>query len=144
MNTADQYLKAIYLIQEMEDGPAATGALADMLDVSPASANEMIGKLETRGLAEHEKYKGVRLTDEGITRARDAIQTYCIIERFLANVLDVEDFRAEARELEAVIDDTVAERLDTIINRNPNCPDCFDADADACAELDVECENPAD
>ena len=144
MNTADQYLKTIYLIQEMEDGPASTGTLADMLDVSPASANEMIGKLESRGLADHEKYKGVRLTDEGIGRARDAIQTYCIIERFLANVLDVEDFRAEARDLEAVIDDTVAERLDTIIDRNPNCPDCFDAESDACRELELECERLAD
>jgi len=46
MNTADQYLKAIYLIQEVEDGPASTGDVADALEVSPASANEMIGKLE--------------------------------------------------------------------------------------------------
>ena len=144
MNTADQYVKAIYLLQEMEDGPAATGALADMLDVSPASANEMIGKLETRGLAEHEKYKGVTLTDDGIVMARDALKTYCIIERFLANVLDVEEFRAEARELEAVIDDTVAERLDTIIDRNGECPDCFDAETDACKYLEVETESPAD
>jgi Mn-dependent DtxR family transcriptional regulator len=143
MNTADQYLKAIYLIQSVEDGPASTGALADALEVSPASANEMIGKLEDRGLAEHEKYKGVTLTDDGIARARDALQTYCIIERFLANVLDVEAFRAEARELEAVIDDTVAERLDTIIDRASECPDCFDSDTDACKYLDVE-EQPAD
>jgi Mn-dependent DtxR family transcriptional regulator len=144
MNTADQYVKAIYLIQRMEDGPASTGALADMLDVSPASANEMIGKLEDRGLAEHEKYKGVQLTDEGIVRARDALQTYCIIERFLANVLDVEEFRAEARELESVIDDTVADRLDTIIDRNTECPDCFDAETDACRYLELESEKPAD
>jgi Mn-dependent DtxR family transcriptional regulator len=144
MNTADQYLKAIYLLQRVEDGPAATGALADSLDVSPASANEMIGKLEERGLAEHEKYKGVTLTDDGILRARDALQMYCIIERFLANVLDVAEFRAEARELEPVIDDTVAERLDTIIDRNPECPDCFDAETDACCYLDVESETPAD
>jgi Mn-dependent DtxR family transcriptional regulator len=140
MNTADQYVKAIYLLQEIENGPAATGALADMLDVSPASANEMIGKLEDRGLAEHEKYKGVTLTDEGIVQARDALQTYCIIERFLANVLDVEAFRAEARELEPVIDDTVAERLDTIIDRNAQCPDCFDPEADACQYLDLPSE----
>ena len=40
MNTADQYLKAIYLVQQAEDGPASTGAIAEMLDVSPASANE--------------------------------------------------------------------------------------------------------
>jgi Mn-dependent DtxR family transcriptional regulator len=143
MNTADQYLKAIYLIQQVEDGPASTGSLADALEVSPASANEMIGKLEDRGLAEHEKYKGVTLTDEGIARARDALQTYCIIERFLANVLDVSEFRVEAHELEAVIDDTVAERLDTIIDRVSECPDCFDSQKDACRYLDVE-ERPAD
>lgn len=137
MNTADQYLKAIYLAQLMEDGPAATGTLADMLDVSPASANEMIGKLEDRGLADHEKYNGVELTDEGIERARDALQTYCIIQRFLANVLEVKQFREEARAFESVIDDTVAERLDTIIDRRAECPDCFDPETDCCAFLDV-------
>ncbi|MFA9517362.1 metal-dependent transcriptional regulator [Halopenitus sp. H-Gu1] len=140
MNTADQYLKTIYLIQRQEDGPASTGAIADALDVSPASANEMIGKLESRGFADHEKYKGVQLSEDGIVRARDALQTYCIIERFLANVLAVEEFRAEARELEAVIDDTVADRLDTIIDRKSECPDCFDPEADACSCLEVAFE----
>ena len=138
MNTADQYLKAIYLIQSVEDAPASTGAVAEALDVSPASANEMIGKLQERGLADHEKYKGVSLTDDGIGRARDAIQTYCIIERFLVEVLEVEEFRAEARALESVIDGTVAERLDTIIDREPQCPDCFDPDEDVCGLLDCD------
>ena len=137
MNTADQYLKAIYLVQETENGPASTGAIADMLEVSPASANEMIGKLEDQGLAEHEKYKGVTLTDEGIVRASEALQNYCIIERFLVEVLEVEEFRAEARQLESVIDETVADRLDTIIDREPQCPDCFDAEDDVCALLEV-------
>ena len=138
MNTANQYLKAIYLVQQVEDGPASTGAVADMLDVSPASVNEMIGKLEDRGLVEHEKYEGATLTDEGIARARAALQNYCIIERFLANVLEVENFQEEARTLESVIDDTVAERLDTIIDRREECPDCFDPETDACVYLDAE------
>jgi len=137
MNTADQYLKAIYLVQKLENGPASTGAIADRLDVSPASANEMIGKLEAQGLADHEKYKGVDLTDEGIERARDALQTYCIIERFLIDVLEVEDFQKEARQLESVIDETVAERLDTIIDRRPQCPDCFNLEADVCEFIEV-------
>ncbi|WP_247728364.1 metal-dependent transcriptional regulator [Halovivax limisalsi] len=136
MNTADQYLKAVYLAQLMDDGPAATGQLADMLDVSPASVNEMVGKLEDRDLLEHEKYKGATLTDDGIERAHDALTTYCIIERFLANVLEVEEFREEARALEAVIDDTVAERLDTIIDRPAECPECFDPEADCCSYLE--------
>ncbi|PSP27859.1 metal-dependent transcriptional regulator [Halobacteriales archaeon QH_2_65_14] len=138
MNTANQYLKAIYLIQKMEDGPASTGAIAEMLDVSPASANEMIGKLESEGWCNHEKYKGVELTEDGIVRAREAIQNYCIIERFLVEVLEVENFREEATQLESVIDETVAERLDTIIDREPQCPDCFDAESDVCALLELE------
>jgi DtxR family Mn-dependent transcriptional regulator len=135
VNTADQYLKTIFLVQELEDGPAATGDLADRLGVSPASVNEMIGKLEDRGLVAHEKYKGATVTEDGEARAREALQTYCILERFLANVLDVDDYRAEARQLEPVIDETVADRLDMIIDREPQCPDCFDADADACGLL---------
>ena len=140
VNTANQYLKAIYLVQQQEDGPASTGDVADMLEVSPASANEMIGKLEDQGLLDHEKYKGVNLTDEGIHRAREALQNYCIIERFLAEVLEVEEFRSEAKQLEGVIDETVAERLDTIIDREPQCPDCFDAEDDVCALLELEAE----
>lgn len=140
MNTANQYLKAIYLVQEIEDGPASTGAIADRLDVSPASANEMVGKLEAQDLCTHEKYKGVDLTEKGIVRARESLQNYCIIERFLVEVLEVEDFRTEARQLEPVIDETVADRLDTIIDREPQCPDCFDAEADVCALLELEAD----
>ncbi|MFC7075698.1 MULTISPECIES: metal-dependent transcriptional regulator [Haloarcula] len=140
MNTQAQYLKAIYLVQDQSDGPASTGDVADLLDVSPASANEMIGKLEDRGLLEHEKYKGVDLTDKGIKQARDALQNYCIIERFLVEVLEVEEFRTEAKQLEGVIDETVAERLDTIIDREPQCPDCFSAEEDVCGLLETEAE----
>jgi DtxR family Mn-dependent transcriptional regulator len=138
MNTADQYLKAIYLVQELQDDRASTGEVADRLGISPASANEMIGKLEDQGLCEHEKYKGVDLTDEGIRRAREALQNYCIIERFLIDVLEVENYQEEARQLEGVIDETVADRLDTIIDREPQCPDCFNAEADVCNLLEFE------
>ena len=140
MNTADQYLKAIYLIQQMEDGPASTGSVADMVDVSPASANEMVGKLEEQGLAAHEKYKGVTLTEAGNERARDALETYCIIERFLATALEVEEFRAEAKQMQPVIDETVADRVDLIVDRRASCPDCFLVEEDRCEFL----EGPAD
>jgi Mn-dependent DtxR family transcriptional regulator len=53
-------------------------------------------------------------------------------------VLDVEQFREEAQQLEPVIDETVAERLDTIIDREPQCPDCFSPEKDACALLELE------
>lgn len=137
MSTVNKYLKAIYLIQQVENGPAATGAIADALDVSPATANEMIGKLEARGLADHEKYTGVTLTDEGLTSARATLETYCIIERFLVSVLEVESFRAEATQLESVVDETVADRLDLIIDRRSECPDCFAPREDKCTFLET-------
>jgi len=140
MNAADQYLKAIYLIQETENGPAATGAIADALDVSPASANEMIGKLADDGLADHEKYKGVSLTDDGIGRARDVLERYCIIERFLATTLEVEDYRGEATQIQAVVDQVVADRVDLIVDRQPDCPDCFLPDEDRCEYLEIPAE----
>ncbi|VTT85142.1 iron-dependent repressor [Halorubrum sp. DM2] len=135
MNTKDRYLRAIYLIQVTTNEPAGTGAIAERLDISPASANEMIGKLESDSLAEHEKYEGVTLTEAGIEQARESVETYCIIERFLHSVLGIEAYREEASQLEGVIDATVAERLDTIIDRRPECPDCFDAETDQCAFL---------
>ena len=130
----------MYILQQLEQGPVSTGAIAERLAVSPASANEMIGKLADRDLVNHEKYKGVELTDHGIVRARESLQTYCIIERFLANVLSVDEFRTEAKELENVIDETVASRLDTIIDRDDACPDCFDAELDACVYLETVAE----
>jgi len=55
-------------------------------------------------------------------------------------VLEVEEFREEAKQLEGVIDETVAERLDTIIDREPQCPDCFNAEEDVCGLLEPELE----
>ena len=135
MNGADGYLKSIYLLCREADGPAATGAVADAVGVSPASANEMVGKLEAAGLADHEKYVGVTLTDEGIRRARAALETYCVLERFLATALEVDAYRAEARQMQPVVDGTVAGRLDLIVERRPECPDCFLVDDDRCAHL---------
>ena len=137
MNTADQYLQAIYLLERATEEPAATGAIADAMGVSPASANEMVGKLEDQGMAAHEKYKGVTLTEAGTERARTALETYCIIERFLATALEVEAFREEAKQMQPVIDETVADRVDLIVDRRRECPDCFLVEDDRCEFLTV-------
>lgn len=142
MNNPDQYLQSIYLLQRATDGPAATGAIADAMDVSPASANEMVGKLEAEGLLSHEKYKGVTLTDAGIERAEDALETYCILERFLATALEVEAFRAEAKQMQPVVDGTVAERVDLIVDRREECPDCFLVEEDRCEYLAAPGDGP--
>ena len=109
MTTADQYLKTIYVLQQASDTPASTGDVADRLGVSSASANEMIGKLVNWGLVTHEKYTGTVVTEAGEHQARTLVETYCVIQCFLHTVLDVDDYRREARAIEAVLDPTVAE-----------------------------------
>lgn len=135
MNTTDRYLKAIHFAQTLDDGSASTGTLAELLDVTPASATEMLHKLEADGLIAYEKYNGAQLTETGKARATDAVETYCILQRFLYEVLEVETYQSEAKALESVIDETVADRLDTIIDRPATCPDCFDPSGDACERL---------
>lgn len=137
MNTADQYLKAIYVLQQASDSPASTGDIADQLGVNPATANEMIGKLAERGLVEHEKYKGTVVTEKGEQRARTAVETYCTIQRFLQTVLEVDAYKSEARSIESVLDPTIAERLDTLIDRRAECPDCFSGTTDQCDHLEL-------
>lgn len=135
MNTTDRYLKAVYFAQTLEEGSASTGTLAELLDVTPASATEMLNKLEADGLVAYEKYNGARLTETGQARATDAVETYCILQRFLHDVLEVDTYQSEAKALESVIDETVADRLDTIIDRPNTCPSCFDPQGDACERL---------
>jgi Mn-dependent DtxR family transcriptional regulator len=138
MTARDRYLRAIHIVESETDGPAGTGAVADRLGVSAPTVNEMVGKLEDDGLVVHEKYKGVSLTDAGRERAERALETFCILERFHHSVLEIEGYREEARQLEAVVDATVAERLDAIVDRRPECPDCFDPAEDRCAFLGAE------
>src|SRR5205814_2079050 len=58
------YAKAIYTL-ETRDGTVSTTALAERLDVRPASVSGMLRKLAVLGLVEHERYHGVHLTERG-------------------------------------------------------------------------------
>ena len=60
----EDYVKAIYTLEGGE-GSVTTTALAERLDVRPASVSGMLSKLTALGLVEHEPYRGVRLTERG-------------------------------------------------------------------------------
>src|SRR6056297_2493449 len=84
----EDYLKAIYALQQDEEGPVATSAIAEYLDVTPPTVTSMIEKLEDRGLVEREKYKGVELTPEGETVALEVIRHHRLLESYLTEHLD--------------------------------------------------------
>src|SRR5881227_1035732 len=80
------YAMAIYTL-ETRDGAASTTDLAALLEVRPASVSGMLRKLSALGLAEHERYRGVRLTERGRRVALEVIRHHRLVELFLVENL---------------------------------------------------------
>jgi DtxR family Mn-dependent transcriptional regulator len=108
----EDYLKAIYDIQQGGEA-ATTNALAERLDLAPASVSGMVRRLATQGLIEHEPYRGARLTAAGRTAALRTLRRHRVLESYLATVLGVpwDDVHAEAEQLEHAASDTLIDRM---------------------------------
>ena len=108
----EDYAKAIYALQE-DGAPVSTTALAQRLDVTPASASGMVRKLDELGLVTHERYRGVRLTERGTRLALEMVRHHRLLELFLAESLGVpwDRVHQEAEVLEHVL----SEELEALI-----------------------------
>lgn len=113
MSSAVQdYAKAIYTL-EASGGVVSTTRLAERLNVRPASVSGMLHKLSALGLAEHEPYRGVRLTARGRAVALEVIRHHRLLELFLVESLDMswDEVHAEAERLEHVLSDELEEAI---------------------------------
>jgi len=108
------YLKAIYKLQEESGGRVQVTALARAQGVAPGSASEMVKKLAALGLADNTPYKGVTLTPAGEQVALEVIRHHRLIEAFLAQTLglSIEAVHEEADRLEHVLSDELEARID--------------------------------
>jgi DtxR family Mn-dependent transcriptional regulator len=110
---AENYAKAIYQLQRGE-GAVGTGAVAQRLGVTPASASAMLKRLAEEGLVAHTPYHGVRLTERGRQVALEVVRHHRLVELFLAEVLEMpwDRVHAEAEVLEHHISDQLAESIE--------------------------------
>jgi DtxR family Mn-dependent transcriptional regulator len=106
------YAKAIYTL-ESRHGAASTNDLAALLDVRPASVSGMLRKLSALGLVEHERYRGVRLTERGRRVALEVIRHHRLVELFLVESLGMTwaGVRAEAEVLEHALSEELEELI---------------------------------
>ena len=111
MDRTAQYLTVIYRLVREEGEPVPSGRVAETLDRSPAATTEMIQRLESEDLVEHEPYGGVRLTASGRERAAERYRTYETLRLFFRDVLELDACEREAFELVGAVSPTVAERL---------------------------------
>ncbi len=110
----EDYLKAIYQLQHEGDGERVrTSAIAEHLDVTPPTVTSMLSKLEERGLAEREKYKGATLSPEGERVALEVIRHHRLLETYLTEHLDFtwSEVHDEADRLEHHISEAFEERV---------------------------------
>ncbi|MFN2397895.1 MAG: metal-dependent transcriptional regulator [Gemmatimonadaceae bacterium] len=110
----EDYLKAIYDLERSADGgPAATTDIAQRLAIAPASVSGMVRRLADQGLLDHERYHGVRLTEEGRRVALRTIRRHRIIESYLTRALGYpwDLVHDEAERLEHAASDELIDRM---------------------------------
>ena len=121
-HAVQDYLKAIHML-EWEGDPAARGAgvstrsLARRLDVSAASATNMLKRLDSHGLVEHVPYRGAVLTARGRRIALEVVRHHRLLETYLAEVLGVpwDEVHDEAEVLEHVLSEKLEDRIAALL-----------------------------
>lgn len=115
----EDYIKAVFELGS-DTAPVQTSALAERLEVRPASVSNMMRRLAQLGLVEHEPYRGVVLTADGERLARRMIRRHRLIERFLSEYLEYpwDEVHAEAERLEHAVSQRFVTALDRLL-QNP-------------------------
>lgn len=116
--TIENYVKAIQQICAAQDGrPAATGKVAEALNVLPGTVTSMLKTLSEAKLAIYTPYEGVNLTESGRLLAMRVIRRHRLIELFLSQTLDLkwDEVHEEAENLEHAVSDWLVDRMDAFL-----------------------------
>ena len=108
------YLVSLARLAELvSECPIPVAQVAELLGVTPTSANQMIHHLEEMGLVTYTPYKGVEFTEEGWQFAVNILRSRRLWEVFLVKYLQYDSDQAEtlACQLEHAIPEDTVNRL---------------------------------
>ena len=110
----EDYVKVIYGHTEWQPEPISTSALAARLGLAASSVTEMVKKLVSQGLVEHEKYGSVTLTASGRTLALRMVRRHRLIETWLVQSFGYrwDEVHVEAEVLEHALSDRLLDAID--------------------------------
>ena len=114
----EDYLKALFhLIVEREVEKAGNNQLAEFLGISPASVNNMLKKLRTKGLVAYEKYGKLELTKKGSALALQLIRKHRLWETFLYQHMNFgwDEIHEVAEQLEHIHSPKLIKELDRFL-----------------------------
>jgi Mn-dependent DtxR family transcriptional regulator len=112
----EDYLEVIYeLIQEK--GYATTVDISSYLNVSSPSVTKMMQKLDETGYLKYEKYRGIKLTNEGIRIARNIRNRHGLLAEFFMIIgIDEETANNDAEGIEHHLHPETMKKLEEFIN----------------------------
>lgn len=114
--TKENYLKAIISLSRTNTKVSIT-ALADRMQVSKPTVNDMVKKMEHKGWVSYQKYKPLTLTPEGEKVAALIVRKHRLAEMFLAEVMGFgwEEVHEIAEEVEHLQSQKFFDRMDEIL-----------------------------
>lgn len=115
--TEENYLKAIYKLQEQTGETVANSDLAKVLEVHSASVTDMLKKMDSKKLIIYEKSKGFKLTEKGKQIAISIIRKHRLWEVFLVEKLKFgwDEVHEIAEQLEHIQSEALIDRLDAYL-----------------------------
>lgn len=113
----EDYLSTIYRHRNNEGGIKAT-QLAEQLEISNAAVTDMMKKLSRDGLVNYTRYKGIKLTGQGESYARNMVRRHRIWELFLQRIVGMpwDKVHDEAEHLEHSSSDELINRLEEMLD----------------------------
>ena len=113
----ENYLKAVFHLSDNGKQNVSTNELADAMQTKPASVSDMIKKLAAKELLQHEKYRGVYITDAGKREALKVVRKHRLWEVFLVEKLHFnwDEVHEVAEQLEHIKSPLLVERLDKFL-----------------------------
>lgn len=114
----EDYLKEIYLLNQISQEVRVTD-IARELGISKPSVNRAMNTLKEMQLIEHEHYGTITLTEAGIAAARNILDTYKVVFKFLTETLGVDENTAaeEAHLIEHAISKNTRKKLKKLIKK---------------------------
>jgi len=115
----ENYLKAIFHLQQETEGGISTSSLSEKLATKAASVTEMIKRLADKNLVDYQKYYGVQLTDTGRNHALLIVRKHRLWEYFLVKRLNFnwDEVHDVAEQLEHIKSSKLVEELDLFLGR---------------------------
>lgn len=119
----EEYLEALYKLT-LGKKTASTTEISKTLKIAPASATEMLKKLD-KSYVRYSPYAGTTLTNKGLKIAEKITRKHRLLERFLHDILKIEKdaVHRQACEMEHSLSDQAEEALCRFLKYPDKCPD---------------------